>query len=37
MTNDFALHLSELTKASINKTLVKRVKLMTDRHKKILT
>ena len=34
MTNDYVLDLSELTEVSITKTLVKGVKLMTDRYKK---
>ena len=34
MTNDCVLDLSELTEVSITKTLVKGVKLMTERYKK---
>ena len=36
MTNNYVLDLSELTEVSITKTLVKGVKLMTERYKKIL-
>ena len=34
MTNDCVLDLSELTEVSITKTLVKQVKLMTERYEK---